>query len=207
MNESLITSEEKNKLAILFSGGLINLDILWGDNGKALSDAWKKAQETFEALKDMKSVSALHDLLPVPRAYAKLFAYLGLIEGLGVTLIDITLLLLIANGKDMHFRKGGGVMHVSRLKDVHKLNLSHKLEFLDAHKLGFVSKIVNRNLRNMIAHLGFTITEDGTIRGSDNKEINVDTEIEAFWNRVEEIIATFDERGLLRFIEQEGRKA
>jgi len=48
MNESLITSEEKNKLAILFSGGLINLDILWGDNGKALSDAWKKAQETFE---------------------------------------------------------------------------------------------------------------------------------------------------------------
>ena len=98
-------------------------------------------------------------------------------------------------------------MHVSRLKDVHKLNLSYKLEFLDAHKLGFVSKIVNRNLRNMIAHLSFTITEDGTIRGSDNKEINVDTEIEAFWNRVEEIIATFDERGLLRFIEQEGRKA
>jgi hypothetical protein len=207
MNESLITSEEKNKLAILFSGGLISLDILWGENAKALSDAWKKAQQTSEALKDMKSLYALQVLFPVPRAYAKLFSYLGLSEDLGVTLIDITLLLLIANGRELHFRKGGGMMHVSRFKDLHRLNLSYKLEFLDTHKLGFVSKIVNKNLRNMIAHLGFTITEDGTIRDSDNKEIDIDAEIEAFWNRVGEIIATFDDRGLLRFIEQESKKA
>lgn len=206
MTEKLITIEEKNRLAVLFTHGLNNLDILWDENRRALADAWGKAQRTSEALKDMKSVSALHDLSPAPQAYAKLFAYLGLIEGLGVTLIDITLLLLIANGNDMHFRKGGGLMHVSRFKDLHRLNLLYKLEFLDAHKLGFVSKIVSRDLRNIIAHLGFTITEEGTIRDSSNNKIAIDAEIEAFWKRVGEIIATFDERGLLRFIKQEGVK-
>lgn len=206
MTEGMITPEEKNRLGILFAGGLVNLDILWEDNRKALADAWEKAQKTSDALKDMKSVSALRDLSPVPRAYAKLFAFLGLIEGLGVTLIDITSLLLIANGKDMHFRKGGGMMHVSRYEDLHKLNLSYKLEFLEAHELGFVSKIVNRNLRNSIAHLSFAITEAGTIRDSGNNEININAEIETFWKRVGEIVATFDERGLPRFIEQEGVK-
>ena len=206
MNEGLITSEERNRLAVLFTSGLVNLDILWDENRKALADAWEKAQKTSEALKDMKSVNALHDLSPAPRAYAKLFAYLGLVEGLGVTLIDITSLLLIANRNDMHFRKGGGMMHVSRFKDLHRLNLLYKLEFLDAHKLSFVSKIVNRDLRNMIAHLSFTITEDGTIRDSGNIEINIDAEIEAFWTRVGEVIGTFEERGLLRFIRQEGVK-
>ena len=206
MNEGLITPEEKNRLGILFASGLISLDILWEDNRKALGDAWEKAQKTSDALKDMKSVAALHDLSPVPLAYAKLFAYLGLIEGLGMTLIDITSLLLIANGKDMHFRKGGGMMHVSRFNDLHKLNLLYKLEFLDTHKLGFVSKIVNRNLRNDIAHLGFMISEDGKIKGRNEREINIDAEIEAFWNRVVGIITTFDEKGFLRFINQEGAK-
>ena len=204
MNEGLITLEEKNRLGILFARGLTRLDILWDDNRKALADAWEEAQKTSDALKDMKSVSALHDLSPVPQAYAKLFAYLGLVEGLGVTLIDITSLLLIANGKDMHFRKGGGVMHVARFKDLHKLNILYKLEFLEAHKLGFISKIVNRNLRNNIAHLGFTVTETGKIKDKNEQQINIDAEIEAFWKRVGEIISTFDERGLLRFINQEG---
>jgi hypothetical protein len=206
MNESLITLEETNRLGILFARGLISLDILWDDNRKALAGAWEEAQKTSDALKDMKSVSAFHDLSPVPQAYAKLFAYLGLVEGLGVTLIDITSLLLIANGKDMHFRKGGGILHVSRFKDLHKLNLLYKLEFLEAHRLGFISKIVNRNLRNNIAHLSFTVTEAGKIKDKNEQEINIDVEIEAFRNRVVKIIATFDEKGLLRFINQEGVK-
>jgi hypothetical protein len=206
MNEGLITSEEKSRLAALFTSGLSNLDILWDENRRALADAWEKAQRTSEALKDMKSVDALHDLSPAPRAYAKLFAYLGLTEGLGVTLIDITSLLLIANRNDMHFRKGGGMMHVSRFKDLHRLNLLYKLEFLDAHKLGFVSKIVNRDLRNMIARLSFTITENGTIRDSGNREINIDTEIGVFWDRVSALISAFDEKGLLKFIQQSGVK-
>lgn len=207
MNENLIQPEEKKKLTNLFSEGLANMKILWDEkNRKALSDTWKKAQETSKALKDMKSVSALHDLSPVPQAYAKLFAYLGLVEGLGMSLIDITLLLLIANGNDLHCRKGGGIMHVSTLKDLHKLNLSYKLEFLDAHEFDFVSKIVNRNLRNNIAHLNFTITGDGKIRDQNEQLISIDAEIEAFWDRVNGIIATLDEGGFLRFIGQEGRK-
>ena len=206
MNEGLITLEESKKLGVLFARGLISLDILWDDNRKALADAWEKAQKTSEALKDMKSVSAFHDLPPVSQAYAKLFAYLGLVEGLGVTLIDITSLLLIANGKDMHFRKGGGIMHVSRFSDLHKLNLSYKLEFLEAHELGFISEIVDRHLRNTIAHLGFTVSGAGKIEDKNKQEINIDAEIEAFWNRVLGIIKTFDEKGLLRFINEKGVK-
>ena len=69
----------------------------------------------------------------------------------------------------------------------------------------FVSKIVNRNLRNTIAHLNFTISTDGKITGPGNEEINIDEEISAFWKRVGEITETYNEKGLMDFI-NEGEK-
>ena len=42
MTENLIRDEERKKLKNLFSGGFVNLDVLWGENRKALAQTWCK---------------------------------------------------------------------------------------------------------------------------------------------------------------------
>jgi hypothetical protein len=176
-------------------------DILW-DNKNDLLATWNRSVETSEALKDMKAQDALIILPPKARALSKLFAYLGLVESLGVTLMDMSLILLIANGKEVHIRKDKGIMHVSTLKELRKLDLIYKLGFLTANKLEFIAGMVNRPLRNDIAHLKFSIGEEGEVKGSNGQVVNVDDVLREFWKRVGEIIAIFDHIQFLHFIEQ-----
>jgi len=176
-------------------------DLLW-NNREGLLATWNRSVEASEALKDMKSQDAMNMLPPKAKALSKLFAYLGLVESLGATLIDMTLMLLIANGIEMHIRKEGGIMHVSNLKDLRRLNLVYKLGFLDENKLKFVSGIVDRQLRNDIAHLKFRVEESGEVKGSNEKTVNVDEILIEFWKKVGQIISIFDHIRFLQFMEQ-----
>jgi hypothetical protein len=195
--------EARKTLFKLMNGVGDRFEMLW-DNKSDLLAIWNRSMETSEALKDMKSRDALDVLPPKAKALSKLFAYLGLVESLGVTLMDMALTLLIVNGREMHVRKEGGIMHVSTLKDLHKLDLIYKLGFLKANKLQFVAGVVNRQLRNDIAHLKFRIEENGEVKGSDGNLVNVDNTLTEFWSRVEQIISIFEHIRFLHFIQQRG---
>lgn len=178
-------------------------EMLWDNKGDLLAN-WNRSVETSEALKDMKAQDALNALPPKAKALSKLFAYLGLVESLGVTLMDMALMLLIANGREMHIRKDKGIMHVSTLKELRKLDLIYKLGFLKANKLEFIASMVNRQLRNDIAHLNFRIEESGEVKGSNGQPVNVDDTLTEFWKRVGQIISIFEYIQFLRFLEQMG---
>jgi hypothetical protein len=188
---------QKLLLKLMHAG---SFEVFW-DNKDDLLVSWNKSKETSEALKDMKAQDALNVLPFKSKALAKLFAYLGLVESLGVTLMDMALILLIANGKEMHIR-GKGIRHVSTLKELRRLDLVYKPEFLGANKLGFVGDVVDRHLRNDIAHLKFTIDEKGEVKGSGCNIVNIDAVLTTFWKKVEEIIQIFDHIGFLPFIQQ-----
>jgi hypothetical protein len=68
--------------------------------------------------------------------------------------------------------------------------------------LEFVSDVVNRQLRNDIAHLNFRVEENGEVKRSNGETINVDESLTKFWKKVEKIISIFDHIRLLHFIEQ-----
>jgi hypothetical protein len=204
MNEASTTPDLLDARATL--GNLMysaQNQILW-DNRNDLLATWKRSIETSEALKDMKARDALEMLPPKAKALSKLFAYLGLVESLGVTLMDMTLMLLIANGREMHIRKDKGIMHVSTLRDLRKLDLIYKLGFLKANKLEFVAGVVNRQLRNDIAHLKFRIEESGEVIDSNGQRVNIDNTLTEFWKRVDHIISIFEYIQFLRFMEQYG---
>jgi hypothetical protein len=188
---------QKLLLRLMYAG---SFELFW-DNKDDLLVSWNKSKETSEALKDMKAQDALNVLPSKSKALTKLFAYLGLVESLGVTLMDMALILLIANGKEMHMR-GKGIRHVSTLKELRRLDLVYKLEFLGANKLGFVAGVVDRHLRNDIAHLKFTIDEKGEVKDSGGNTVNIDEVLTNFWKKVEEIIQIFDHIGFLPFIHQ-----
>ncbi len=193
--------ETRKTLVKLMANTGNRFEILW-DNKADLLATWKKSVETSEVLKDMKAQDALDMLAPKAKALSKLFAYLGLVESLGVALMDMALILLIANGKEMHIR-AKGIRHVSTLRELRKLDLVYKLEFLGANKLGFFAGVVNRQLRNEIAHLKFTIEENGEIKDSNNQTVNIDAILTEFWQRVGQIISIFDYIRFLPFLEQQ----
>jgi hypothetical protein len=193
---------ETQKLLLKLMHGPGSFELLW-DNKDDLLVSWNKSKETSEALKDMKAQEALNVLPSKSKSLTKLFAYLGLVESLGVTLMDMALILLIANRKEMHMRgKGGGIRHVSTLKELRRLDLVYKLEFLVANKLGFVAGVVSRNLRNDIAHLKFAIDENGEVKDSGGHTVNIDGVLTDFWKKVGEIIQIFDRIEFLPFIHQ-----
>lgn len=176
-------------------------EFFWDSRGD-LAASWKKSLETSEILKDLKTRQVLDTLSPKAKSMSKLLSYLGLVESLGVTLLDMALVLLIANKEEMHIRRGPGIMHVSTMKELRKLELAYKLHFLEKHKLGYFAKLIDRNLRNDIAHLKLEIEEDGTIRGSGGNVIDIDEVISNFWARVGTIISFLDDVGFKNWLEK-----
>lgn len=95
-----------------------------------------------------------------------LFRYLGLVESFGAQLVDLLVLLLVANGYDFHVEREHEVpriIHATSLKDLRNAFLGPKVRFLERCGLRATSKIVDVGLRNSIAHLDFEIKENGMV--------------------------------------------
>lgn len=108
-----------------------------------------------------------------------LFRYLGLVESFGAQLVDLLILLLVANGYEFHVEREHEVpriIHATSLKDLRNAFLGPKVRFLERCKLKTTSKIVDVDLRNSIAHLNFEIDENGKVSArsqrDEKKEIN-----------------------------------
>lgn len=176
-------------------------EFLW-DSKIELATLWEKARETSEVLRDLRTERTMEKLSPKTRSMLKLLTYLGLAESLGGALIDMGLVILIASGKDMHIGGGRGIMHVSKMKELRELNLAYKMRFLDNHKLGYFAKVIDRQLRNDIAHLKFEIKADGTILNSSGQVVNIDDTISGFWARVSTIISFLEDAGFKDMLEK-----
>jgi len=116
-----------------------------------------------------------------------LFRYLGLVESLGAQLVDLLILLLVANGYEFHVEREHEVpriIHATTLKDLRNAFLGPKVRFLKRCKLKRTAKIIDVDLRNSIAHLDFEINEKGQIsaksQGKRKKEINIYQKINEF---------------------------
>jgi hypothetical protein len=170
-------------------------------NCKSLSKKWKEAQAISEILRDLKSEVSYPS--PMLKSMSKMLAYLGLVESLGAKMMDMALLLLIANGKELHTR-GAYAKHVETFEELEDIwDLDYKLKFLDSAEISiFREKIINKTLRDSIAHLNFRIENDGKIRDRANNEIRIDEEISKFWQGVDILKVVLEDIGFLRWIEE-----
>lgn len=116
-----------------------------------------------------------------------LFRYLGLIESFGAQLVDLLILLLVANGYDFHVEQRHAVpriIHATSLKDLRDAFLGPKIQFLKKCKLEKTAKVIDVDLRNSIAHLDFEINEKGKVSaksyGKKKKEIDIFQRINEF---------------------------
>jgi hypothetical protein len=108
--------------------------------------------------------------------------YLTEIELLGTSYIDFVILLLTAQGIDLHLEsddKHRYTRHVTSPEDLESssLSLHVKLDFLKSNGITFFEKCIDRELRNRIAHADFDIDEKGKFfcltRKGKRKEVDI----------------------------------
>ena len=168
-------------------------------NFQELKEKWEEARRVSKILRGLKTIEY------PSRKYesmSKMLSYLGLVESLGVTLADMVLILLIANGKEVHTR-GPMTKHVTKTRELEKIDLTYKLAFLESEGLDIFRKFINTDVRNHIAHLKFTIENNGEIRKKDGSRIDIDNNISRFWYGVDTLMVVFEDIGLLDWLRRE----
>jgi len=125
----------------------------------------------------------------------KLFEYLGLIESIGSTYVDLLLLLLISCGKDFHverYHEAPRIIHATCLDDLKgsEVSLYSKLRFLERNGLKKTIKPIDRELRNDIAHLNFNVDKSGKISTIHKKHVDINKKLNDFnkWSTILTII-------------------
>ena len=138
---------------------------------------WKKRD--FEALKLTRMLDPLEELqIPLMKqlqttaenrpkiAVINVFRYLGYVESIGVSTMNMLVLLLIANGRDLHVERVHEIpriVHAIDFDDIKHISLYEKIEFLKRNELTECSSLIDRKLRNAIAHLKFKMDDKGNI--------------------------------------------
>jgi hypothetical protein len=105
-----------------------------------------------------------------------LYQYLGMVESLGNCIVDILVMLLVANKRDFHIEsmQTPRIRHVYSLDDLEKAKvpLTMKLNFLRDNGIKTYPSIIDSKLRNDIAHFNFKIENNKVaIRGKDVWEV------------------------------------
>jgi len=163
---------------------------------------WKEAQRISRILRGLKSqVEYPNNEL---KSMSQMLAYLGLVESLGVTMMDLALLFLIANGKELH-TKSYPTKHVETLEELEKVwDHGYKLNFLDSSGVTiFKEKIIDKEIRDIIAHLKFTIEKNtGEIRDRGNNTIDIKEKRLDFWEGIDILNLVLEDIGFLEWLEQ-----
>ena len=158
-------------------------------------EKWQESEQVSRILRNLKTQVTYPDA--VYSSMNKLLVYVGLIESLGATLVDMTLMLFIGAGKEIH-TKGAYTKHVTSFKELANIELGYKLDLVKTEGLEIFNKFINRELRNIVAHLRFKIQDYGEIRKMDGNPIHIDEEISKFWGGVDTLKLILED---LRFLE------
>jgi hypothetical protein len=91
----------------------------------------------------------------------QLFYYLVMTEGTVSGYVDVIAFLLMQDGHDIYDARR--MEFVDDYKELDKVDLYVKLQFLEKHGFNLLTDAIDRELRNCIAHLDFTVYDDGSV--------------------------------------------
>lgn len=136
---------KKKKQLVTISEVLINL-------GKNM-DYWEEIWSL--------STSPAANLTPKQKSSLELYLYLVLSEGIFSEIVQVITSMLIENHHDIYDPLR--MKFVKKYEELDKVTLFIKLKFVEEHGFKFISDAFDRDLRNCIAHLRYTVKDDGSI--------------------------------------------
>lgn len=107
-------------------------------------------------------------LTPKQKSLIFLFTYLSLAEGIFSEIVEIIAFLLMQNDHDLYDPRN--MEFVKKYKQLEKIDLFVKMQFIEKHGFGFLCNSMDRPLRNSIAHLDLKVTDDGSIINTKTEE-------------------------------------
>jgi hypothetical protein len=162
----------------------------------------QKIERAVDYLKTLVETQRKMDVNPKAKSLLDAIECLSDVELIGNVFVDMTILLLIAKGRDLHMEpdyKHRYTRHATSLEDLESptLPLSIKLDFLESNGLPFFTKWIDRDLRNKIAHLNFEIDNDGKfflLTRKGRKEVNLSEKIQNFTSYLAAVRHVFHEQ-------------
>jgi len=148
---------------------------------------YESKRKVFASIMDVKSLPSATDR--VGQLYM-LFLYLGAVESIGNAVVDMLVMLLVANEIDFHIECRHAtprIKHVDSIRDLEKerIPLTTKLNFLRDNGICEVAEIMDSQLRNDIAHLNFQVKENEIlIRNRETTELLM-TSLTDLWAGIE----------------------
>jgi len=124
---------------------------------------FEKSARRMKIFKEDSKISGTDEISILRKA----FLYLALFETSVTNLVDLVLMIFVANGHDFYIFRNR--KYAKKLDDLDDSFLSEKLDFLNHHGLVIFSEHINRKLRNRIAHLDFDIEADGKVSVEQQK--------------------------------------
>jgi hypothetical protein len=106
---------------------------------------------------------------PEDSSFFKAASFLLLFETGYLTYVDIICLLLTKNGHDIFFRR----KYCTSLEEIGLVDTFTKFGFLKEHGFGTIIREDDRQLRNNIAHLNYTIKDQDTIMVGSEENVNI----------------------------------
>jgi hypothetical protein len=113
------------------------------------------------------------------KSLLNLFAYLVYGEGVFSELVQIIAFILMENDHDIYDPRR--MEFVNTYEHLYKLDLYVKMQFIEKHGFGMLTKSFDRDLRNCIAHLDFVIHDNGKIISKKTQE-TISSPVEGIMN-------------------------
>lgn len=101
------------------------------------------------------------NLTPKQKSLLLLFWYLWVTEGLFSEVIETISFLLMQKHHDIYDPRN--MEFAKNYKELEKIDLFVKLQYVRKHGFEFLCDCIDRNLRNSIAHLDIIVNDDGSI--------------------------------------------
>jgi len=138
-------------------------DVLKSTGTGVFQNRFKQSARRMRIFKEDAKISGTSEITTLRKA----FLYLALFETSVINLIDLVIMLFVANDHDFYVYRNR--KYAKKLDDLDDSSLSEKLDFLNHHKLQIFSQHINRKLRNVIAHMDFDIEADERIAHNQQK--------------------------------------
>ena len=136
-----------------------------------------EAQDDVECVSNLlKRLSEFESLSPKEFTLILVFWYLIEVEGFICNLLDFVSYLLVTTGHDLYSLTKRKYMK-DNIEEIRKVEMSTKIQFLNHHGFGALTKEYDSTFRNNIAHHNFKIDEKGIlwVRG---KPVNIGSKLD-----------------------------
>jgi len=128
---------------------------------KMFHESIRHMEPVLHSVEEIEELAEVENMPKKKRLLIELFYYLGASEGVLSQIVQSIAFIFMGDSHDIYDPQR--MKFVKSYRDLDKVSLFVKLQFVEEHGFKYLTEVYDRKLRNCIAHLKFNLNDDGTI--------------------------------------------